>query len=166
MNRFVTLTLALLVAAAAAPLWSQEEAVPPFAGEMEALALQYALQHQEKEQAKLSGEEQAQIRNEVRSTVQQMLRLGYGQPQISQAVMEGLREALQARAGLRAQAGEGTGVGDLLRVRLQDQLRTAEHAGVQIHDRDRDQLRTGRPDVAGPPGGGPGGPSGGGTTPE
>lgn len=165
----------LLGLSLAAPVWSQdpepEEPAAPFVGELVELAWRYAQQ----ELVDIGPLERARAQHELRVGVAaqagEMKRLGYGETEIAQAVMAAVRAAVHAAVQQRKSlaaggaSGDAAGLGEALRSQLQSQLQTqlrlADCEGVQQQDRDRDQTRTGRPIVAGPPGGGAGGPGSG-----
>lgn len=162
MKKIMMLTVAMLVAALA--VWGQDTVPeePPFVGEVVALSLRYA----QEAGGPFGPEAQERIRSEVRLAAQQMHALGYGEAQIAQAMLQGLREAL-AQWRNEARWGEQNlnGLGDLLRTRLRTQLRTADCDGTgdQLQTRTQEQLRTGPGEpVAEPPRGGQGGPGDGG----
>lgn len=162
-KRIMLLAAALLVAALAAPVWSQTDLPeePPFVGQVTALALRYA----QEAGGPFGPEAQERIQNEVRLAAREMHALGYGEPQIAQAMMQGVREALQQWNEARLGEDNLNGLGDLLRTRLRTQLRTADcdQTPDQLRVRTQDRLHTGSGDpVADPPGGGPNGPGGGG----
>lgn len=169
MRTIFVLSIALLAAALAAPVWSQEEPqepAAPFMGELAELAWRYVDQ-----EADIGPLEKAQAQRELRVAIAaqagELKRLGYEDQEIAQAVMAAVRAAVQQHKRLAAAngAGDAAGLGEQLREHLREQLqlqlRLAERDGILQQDRDRDQTQTGRPEVAGPPGGGAGGPGSG-----
>jgi len=162
MRKFVTLAVVLLVAALAAPIWGQAAAPEPW---QEAEMVQLALQYARDRLGEIGPQQQAQITEQMRLVMRHMRALGYGEPQIAQTLMQAMREAVHQWNEARVAEDNENGLGDLLRTRLRDQLRTADCDQIpeQLQVRAQDQLRTGRGEpVADPPGGGPGGPGGGG----
>jgi hypothetical protein len=139
--------------------------------ELVALALRYAAS----QDGGIGPVEQARIAVQVALMAQQMRSLGYGEPQMLRAALNGVREALQLQArtanGQQSQAASGSGAtqGDTLRTRLQEQLQqqlrlaSCDQAQEQLQARVQEQKRThtGEMVSTGPLGGGSSGEGGG-----
>jgi len=109
-----------------------------------ALALKYALRN-----SGLEVQEQARLAVQVAEGLKEMNALGFRDREAARAMLQAMRQAM-------AEAGSLRGDGELLRLRLRDQVRlaTSEHSRLRLRQQDRDRLGDQPEDIV------PGGPSG------
>jgi hypothetical protein len=120
--------------------------------EIVAYCLRYA-KHTEEE---IGPHEQAQLANEVAVVAREMRALGFSDPEIVRAALNGTREALEelSRLQLRKEEGAETGAGDMIRERLREELQTALHqeAKQMVQTKVQDQRNSRPDDLLVPPG--------------
>jgi hypothetical protein len=164
-KRWMAMTVVLAALFGAAAAWAQETGTGPQEGadpQAVALVVSYA-----RSQEEIGPQEQAMLREQVALMLKAMEAMGYSRRVAVRAALEGVREAMaELRTRLRSgQPGHfGEQLGDLLRIRLQEQIRLSacDQARDQLREQDRERLRQ-QPDglVPGSPGG-YGAPGGGG----
>jgi hypothetical protein len=130
--------------------------------EMIATCLAYA----KEVEGKIGPDAQAQLALSVMTMAQEMRALGFEEPQIIRAALNGTREALGELAQLheteRLRTGEDAGVGEVIRHRFEQQLQTAMQleARLMVQSRVREEQNSRPGDLLVPPGPqGPGGPA-------
>jgi hypothetical protein len=115
-------------------------------------------------EGKIGPDGQAQLALSVMTMAQEMRALGFGEPQIIRAALNGTREALGELAQLqeteRLRTGEDAGVGEMIRHRFEQQLQTAMQleARFMVQSRVREEQNSRPGDLLVPPG--PQGPGG------
>jgi hypothetical protein len=129
--------------------------------EMMATCLDYAQEVDEE----IGPEAQLRLSLELMIMAQEMRALGFGEPQIIRASLNGTRDALGELERLREteqlRNGEGAGVGELIQSRFRDQLQAAMHleARHMVQARTQEEQNSRPGDLLVPPGPqGPGGP--------
>jgi hypothetical protein len=130
--------------------------------EMIATCLAYAKEME----GKIGPEVEAQLVLSIMTMAQEMRALGFGEPQIIRAALNGTREAVgelaQLRETERLRTGEDAGVGEVIRHRFEQQLQTAMQleARLMVQSRVREEQNSRPGDLLVPPGPqGPGGPT-------
>ena len=135
--------------------WSQAQV-------KDAEIVQTCLQYAKDSGQEIGAHEQAQLANEVAVMAQEMRALGFGEPAIVRTALNGTREAVEelARLQLRKEEGAETGVGDMIRTRLREELQTALHLETKemVQARVGEQRNSRPDDLLVPPG--PQGPPG------
>jgi hypothetical protein len=135
--------MAMLAALAAlflaAGAWAQDSEPQEGGEQAVALVVAYA---QSVEQ--IGPQEQATLREQVTRMLKAMEALGYTRRVAVRAALEGVREAM-AQLRLRQSSGEreelGEQLGELLRARLQEQIRLASYEQTRTRLRNQDQER-------------------------
>jgi hypothetical protein len=143
MKRWIAMAAALAALFLAAGAWAQDDGTEPPEGEQQAVALVVAYA---KSQEQIGPQEQAMLREQVRLMLTEMEALGYTRRVAVRAALQGTREAMcEIRTRLRSgQPGElGEQLADLLRARLQEQLRLAscDQTRTQLREQDQERLR-------------------------
>jgi hypothetical protein len=143
MKRWIAMAAALAALFLAAGAWAQDEGTEPPEGERQAVALvvAYAKSLQE-----IGPEEQAMLREQVALLVQAAQALGYSRRVAVRAALQGVREAMyELRTRLRSgEPGElGEQLGELLRIRLREQIRLAscDQTRTRLREQDQERLR-------------------------
>lgn len=122
--------------------------------EMVATCWQYAKETEQE----IGPYEQVQMALSVMTMAREMRALGFGEPQIIRAALNSTREALGELVKLREQervrTEEDTGVGELIRSRFQEQLQTAMHleARHMVQTRVQEEKDSRPDDLLVPPG--------------
>jgi len=133
----------------ALPVWSQAQ-------DKDAEIVRFCLQYAKDSGQEIGAYEQAQLANEVALMAREMRALGFGDPEIVRAALNGTREALEelSRLQLRKEEGAETGAGDMIRERLREELRTALHqeAKQMVQAKVQDQRNSRPNDLLVPPG--------------
>jgi hypothetical protein len=116
-------------------------------------------------EGEIGPEAQLRLALELMILAQEMRSLGFGEPQIIRAALNGTRDALGELERLREtehlRTGEGTAVGELIQSRFQEQLQAAMHleARHMVQARAQEEQNSRPGDLLVPPGPqGPGGP--------
>jgi len=139
LKRWMAMAAALAALFLAAGAWAQSSEPQEGGEQAVALVVAYA---QSVEQ--IGPEEQATLREQVASMLKAMEALGYTRRAAVRAALEGVREAMaQLRTRLRSgEPGElGEQFGELLRIRLREQIRLASYDQTRTRLRNRDQER-------------------------
>ena len=139
LKRWMAMAAALAALFLAAGAWAQDSEPQEGGEQAVALVVAYA---QSVEQ--IGPQEQATLREQVASMLKAMEALGYTRRAAVRAALEGVREAMaQLRTRLRiGEPGEfGEQFGELLRIRLREQIRLASYDQTRTQLRNQDQER-------------------------
>ncbi len=142
LKRWMAMAVALAALFVAAGAWAQDGGSEPReGGEQQAVALVVAYA-QSVEQ--IGPQEQATLREQVAQMLKAMEALGYTRRVAVRAALEGVREAM-AQLRLRLRSGErgelGEQLGELLRTRLQEQIRLASYDQTRTRLGNQEQER-------------------------
>lgn len=139
LKRWMAMLAALAALFLAAGAWAQDSEPQEGGEQAVALVVAYA---QSVEQ--IGPQEQATLREQVTRMLKAMEALGYTRRVAVRAALEGVREAM-AQLRLRQSSGEreelGEQLGELLRARLQEQIRLASYEQTRTRLRNQDQER-------------------------